>query len=430
MQGGCICENAPLLRIETNNMEIGALMAPRPLLLVSASGDWTKETPKVEYPAIRNVYELYGAAGRVENAHFKAPHNYNRASREAMYNFFLKHLLGTPPKKPYTEPAWQIENKEDLLVWRGRKLPEGAKKTETLKAYVIGEARRQRDELLPAKDGDWDRFLTLARAYSHSVSAALPRASDLEIHTVETDKKAEPQVTRLVLGRKGCGDRVPAVLYRPKKAGAKAPACLVVHPEGKAKLVDEELGAPGELLSALLDAGHVVLAIDAYLTGDSASLSAVLKRNQKGKRYFSAYNRTAVVERVQDILTGLAYLKSRRGLGALSLVGVRKGGAWCLLAAGLGPEDTRVVADLAQLSGDDDPLWLDDLFTPCILKAGGFSTAVALAASRPLFIHNVAEGLDTKPFRAAYRAADASDALRIEKRECGTKAITRWISGK
>ena len=32
MQGGCICENAPLLRIGTNNMEIGGVFAPKPLL--------------------------------------------------------------------------------------------------------------------------------------------------------------------------------------------------------------------------------------------------------------------------------------------------------------------------------------------------------------------------------------------------------------
>ena len=45
MQGGCICENQANLRLDTNNMEIAALMAPRPLLMVSASGDWTRETP-------------------------------------------------------------------------------------------------------------------------------------------------------------------------------------------------------------------------------------------------------------------------------------------------------------------------------------------------------------------------------------------------
>ena len=48
MQGGCICENAPNLRIDTDNMEIGALAAPHPLLMVSATGDWTRDTERIE----------------------------------------------------------------------------------------------------------------------------------------------------------------------------------------------------------------------------------------------------------------------------------------------------------------------------------------------------------------------------------------------
>ena len=44
MQGGCLCENEPGLRLDTNNVELAAAIAPRPLLMVSATGDWTKET--------------------------------------------------------------------------------------------------------------------------------------------------------------------------------------------------------------------------------------------------------------------------------------------------------------------------------------------------------------------------------------------------
>jgi hypothetical protein len=47
MQGGCLCENLPGLRLETNNVEIAATIAPRPMLMVSATGDWTKETMEV-----------------------------------------------------------------------------------------------------------------------------------------------------------------------------------------------------------------------------------------------------------------------------------------------------------------------------------------------------------------------------------------------
>ena len=58
MQGGSPCENAPNLRLDTFNLDIGAMMAPRPMLMVAATGDWTRNTPREEYPAMRAVYEL------------------------------------------------------------------------------------------------------------------------------------------------------------------------------------------------------------------------------------------------------------------------------------------------------------------------------------------------------------------------------------
>src|SRR6185436_19629009 len=56
MQGGCSCENAPGLRVEYSNMEIAAVPAPRPQILVSATGDWPKATMEVEGPAIEGTY--------------------------------------------------------------------------------------------------------------------------------------------------------------------------------------------------------------------------------------------------------------------------------------------------------------------------------------------------------------------------------------
>src|SRR6266566_550608 len=84
MQGGCLCENLPGLRPDTNNVELSALIAPRPLLMVSATGDWTRETMEVEYPEMRRFYTLFGAEDRVHAVRMAAEHNYNRESREAV----------------------------------------------------------------------------------------------------------------------------------------------------------------------------------------------------------------------------------------------------------------------------------------------------------------------------------------------------------
>ncbi len=95
--GGCHCESGLPIhktpKLETNNAEFAALAAPRPLQLISVGGDWTKNTPNVEYPFIKSIYKYYGAETKVENAHFaKEGHGYQLSKRQAMYPFMAKHL--------------------------------------------------------------------------------------------------------------------------------------------------------------------------------------------------------------------------------------------------------------------------------------------------------------------------------------------------
>jgi hypothetical protein len=78
---------------ETSNCDIAAAAAPRPLMLISDGKDWTKNTPNVEYPYIRNVYRLYGVENNVEYLHLPdEDHDYGRSKRIGAYKFLAKHL--------------------------------------------------------------------------------------------------------------------------------------------------------------------------------------------------------------------------------------------------------------------------------------------------------------------------------------------------
>jgi hypothetical protein len=143
MQGGCVCENPPGLRLDTNNVEIAATIAPRPLLMVSATGDWTANTMEREYPAVRALYSLVGAADRVHAVRFEAEHNYNRDSREAMYAWMARWLQHAPADVRRTELPFTPDSLQDLLVFHQRPLPAGALTDMELTNRWIDNARRQ-----------------------------------------------------------------------------------------------------------------------------------------------------------------------------------------------------------------------------------------------------------------------------------------------
>ena len=91
--GGCPCESGKPVQLAaggTCEPELAAVIAPKPMLIVSDGGDWTSTTPTMEYPFIQRIYNFYGAKDKVRNVHLpNERHDFRENKRQAVYDFFI-----------------------------------------------------------------------------------------------------------------------------------------------------------------------------------------------------------------------------------------------------------------------------------------------------------------------------------------------------
>lgn len=91
--GGCPCESGKPVQLSaggTCEAELAAVMAPKPMLIVSDGGDWTSSVPTLEFPYLQRIYGFYGAQDKVRNVHLpKERHDFGKNKRQAVYDFFI-----------------------------------------------------------------------------------------------------------------------------------------------------------------------------------------------------------------------------------------------------------------------------------------------------------------------------------------------------
>lgn len=338
MQGGCVCENAPGLRIGTSNLEIAAMMAPKPMLAVAATGDWTKNVPREEFPEIQRVWARYGRPNDVATVQFNSPHNYHKDSREAVYAFFGKKVLDLP--QPPKEKEADVEKLQDMLVFCGRPKPANAIGYDKLFEQWKRISRRQ---LQATTDPE-----ALRQRLRLAFAAEWP---------------SQVEMAAGALTRPGKGDHVPAQWT----AGQGTPV-LYLHPDGA------EAARKSPEVAKLLAAKRPLLLIDAFQTG-----SAKAPRD-RSHRHFLTFNVTDDAARVQDVLTAVRYLQST-GAKKVEIAGEGDALVWGLFAAAIAPNGVQLAALPAGFQGSDKD-FIDRFFVPGIQRAGGLEAAMRLTRGK------------------------------------------------
>ena len=475
MQGGCVCENAPCLRFDTNNIEFGAMMAPRPLLLVSATGDWTRNTPNIEYPAIREIYKLYGAEGKVACVQFQAEHNYNKASREAVYRFFGRWLLHRDDMADFTEPPYPREKDEDLLVFHDRPLPAGAlPNTEAIIGERIAAARKQLESLKHPADPNTARRArdVLRDAFRLATGATPPGPGDIAYESRGFGGGnagyggfggggGERKINAGLIVDRRRGTRIPTVISMPANnnetdrpiftllihgngKGAWGPelAALVYGTKDKGPIGGRSIVLPGDVgrsrfdfIPRLVSAGHTVVAIDVFGAGEAVA-DEDTKPLRGDTKFFTTFNRTDTAERVCDVVTAIGFClqggvqagKGGASVGTVNVVGLEQGGPWCALAtATLGVTEgqappVRVVIDADRLNTSSEEAYLRHLYVPGILRAGGLPAAVALIPPAQAMLHNTGDHFDTSWLK------DVGMPVKVMKGRASDEEIIAWLT--
>jgi len=328
-----------------------ALHAPRPTLMLTATGDFFDITGVwATFREAKRLYSMLGCAERVAIFENAGGHGMPPAQRTAMLRWMRRWLLGIDDEA--AEPELQFEKDADLQVTPSGQVVHDLKGT-TVWDLNLGRAKA----LAPQRAAFWkDTPKSKCLAEVKRLAGIRPRQGKLTVQAAGTLEREGCRIEKLVLERPG-EVPVPALLFVPKPPRGKLPAVLYVDGRGKSR--DAKPGGPVE---KLVSDGCVVLSIDARGFGETA----VTKPRRYWHDEFSiAYlaihlARPLLGQRVEDALAALAVLAERPEVdpAKLRIVGIEAGGPVALHAAALDERLAEVSVERAIES------WMDVVATP------------------------------------------------------------------
>ena len=442
MQGGCTCENAPLLRIDQGNIDIAAAIAPRPLGLTAAD-DWTVELETKGYPDLVRLYEMLGYADRLTAVfHTQFKHNYNQVNRGAMYSFFNRHFhLGL--QEPVVERDYVPLSRQEATVWtEDHPPPSGdqvgdAHETRLLKMATI-DADQQMRRLVPSSSSQLQNFQeVIGGAWETILGRRLDEVANVTF--VETNRSERERYTQRIglVDYHDHGEQIPTLILE-SKANSNGTVIWITD-SGKAAVFENDV--PTTSVRDLIAAGFHVITADLYGQGESRSEDQPADAQRmwyqrdatQGWHRFSGYtygyNHCLFAQRVHDILSLVKYAKSGEA-GDVHLVGIGEV-AGPLVAAARSQSGDAIADTVVDMQGfrfenlnrHDDPM-----FVPGAVKYLDVDGILSLCA--PARLHVLGNNHSTIASQV-YQAAESAGSLTFLNRPGSDRAarLVEMITG-
>jgi dienelactone hydrolase len=433
MQGGCTCENACGLRINTGNIEFAALFAPKPMAMTSAK-DWTIDMPTKGYPDLQKQWAMLGSPKNVELFHHpEFGHNYNIVTREHIYSWFNEHLGLMLPAERLKERDYQVLSKEQLTVWdKDHPTPPGGPDFEKkLLQWWFDDARAQIEKDVPT-------FRSIAQPALAAVLGK-PRKNP----EVQLAKRGVPFTTPG--GRKVTASNVTLNLVNPKQQvtgkllqsaeAASTRLAVVIGRLGRISSVDEHDIKPP--VGGLLDTGTDILALNLLMQHLEPQRLSVgpdgptrrVNNPREFAGYTFGYNDPLIIQRAQDVITALDSIRKltpeAKHITLVALDPETAPIAALAAAATLQNDLHALIIDTGGFRFQEVSQIRSPQFLPLLPKYADLPGLLALNAPRKIFVMGESPGLPGIA-TAAYEVAGVPNTVRTKKEIDWDSAIA-WV---
>ncbi len=345
--------------------DVGALIAPRPLLIASGTEDviWRPFAFREVALRLERQYAELGVAesfGLVEDA---SPHGYTPKLRKAIFEWFEQHLKGSvePVSDDVTE---HVEPEDDLLVFAGN--PPEHDRMKTVQNWFI-----------PAATPDVPVNQCQARQWRDRAVAQLRETTFR--HTVPSEAPRLCEV-RSAGGNKAGQSGETWVFETPDSIDLRAHLLMDPTPaEDAALLVLPQSPTQERLCFPVPPVGPAVHALTVDVRGTGAT-SMGLGIHNTARRLYMNVGKTLPERQVHDLLAALRLVLAHRPYARVAVCGSGPMAPHAVYAALLCPEVREVVLEAPPVT-HQDPATAEFL---AVLQTGDLQHNTAALAPRAL----------------------------------------------